>query len=121
MLQQLLFFEAVLKGVSGLFLITFPLTTIKVFGLQAAASGFWPRMLGAALIGMAMASAIEAILPAQNGLGLGGSLAMNLVAILVLLSLLIMGHAAPSRRGRALIWLMLLALFLLCLVEVAYV
>lgn len=121
-INQLLFAETILKGSAGLLLILIPGLTIKALGLPQAASRFWPRMLGALLIGLALASLAEGSLQAKSGLGLAGSIIINLSGIAVLGALLILGRtSATTRRGRLVLWSLVLALIFLTLLEFAYV
>lgn len=120
-MHQLLVIEAIMKLSGGLLLLIAPVTIARLLGLHRPEQGFWPRLLGAALVGIAAASAIEAWLPSSNGLGLAGSVAINLVAAFVIISVLLMQSGAPTRRGRLALWLLTSGLVLLALVEIAYV
>gem|GEM_PF-796907 len=111
--NQLLFAEAMLKGSAGLLLILIPGLTIKLLGLPRTANRFWPRMLGAILIGLAIASLLEGSLQAKSGLGLAGSIAINLSGIAVLGSLLILGRTTTAKRGRLVLWLVVAGLIVL--------
>ena len=55
MSQQLYWLEAILKSSAGLLLIVAPVTTAKLLGLPHGNVGFWPRLLGITLIGIAAA------------------------------------------------------------------
>lgn len=118
-MQQLLWIETVLKLAGGVLLVVAPLTLARVLGLQRPASGFWPRLLGALLIGLAAATFIEARFAGSRGLGLAGALAVNLAGAGVVAAELVMGSAAPSRRGRVVLWLVVIVLGLLAVAEIA--
>ena len=118
MSEQLLWIEACLKLGSGLVLIVAPRTLARLLGLPSADQPFWPRLLGALLIGLAVASLLEVRM--QGGLGLGGSIAVNLAAGAMIGALLILGRAGKTKRGRFLLWLTAVALIVLSLVEIAY-
>lgn len=117
-MQQYLIIEVLLKGGLGAILVAAPGLLAKLFGLPRT-DPLWPRLLGAALIGIAAAAFIEARLPATRGLGLGGLVAINLSGAAVLLALLILGVAAPTRRGRIALWLAFAVLALLALAQIS--
>lgn len=119
-MQQLLWIETILKLAAGVLLLTAPLMLAGILGLQRPANGFWPRLLGALLVGLAAATFIEARLPGSRGLGLAGSLVINLVGAGVVAAELVMGSAAPSGRGRLVLWLLVLLLALLSVAEIMY-
>ena len=121
MTRDLLSLELMLKAVIGAVLLLFPRSMARAFGLPAVAETFWPRLLGGMLIGLAVATLLESRLAASSGLGLAGHVALNLVAALTLLGLLIMGKAGASRKGRAVAGLAAIALTVLALVEMAWV
>lgn len=120
-MDQLLLIETFLKLAAGLVLVATPLTAAGVLGLDRPATGFWPRLLGAVLIGLAAATFIEERLPGSHGLSLGGSVAVNFIAAFVLVGTLVMKTGAPTRRGRLVLALMAAVLGVLGLVELAYV
>ncbi len=109
-----------MKGLGGVLLILAPGLTIKFFGLPNSDGNFWPRLLGAVLFGLAMASMLQGTLRAQGGLGLTGSITVNLVAVAVLGSILILGPATPTKRGRFTLWCLMILLALLSLAELAF-
>jgi hypothetical protein len=118
MSEQLLWIEACLKLAGGLALTVAPRTLARLLGLPSADQPFWPRLLGALLIGLAAASLLEARM--QGGLGLAGSIAVNLAGAAMIGALLILGRAGNTRRGRLLLWLIAGALVVLGLVEIAH-
>jgi hypothetical protein len=119
--QQLLYAEVLLKGSIGIVLLLTPLSALRALGLHRPDTGFWPRLLGAALLGLAIASFLQGYLPKGGGLGLAGSVAVNFTAAIVLLVHLILGVAAPSARGRWSLWAAFAILAGLALLEVAWV
>jgi hypothetical protein len=119
--QQLLYAEVLLKGVVGALLLFFPMSTIRAFGLHKPDHGFWPRMLGAGLIGLATASFLQGYLAKGGGLGLPGSVAINVVGAMALLAHLILGAGAPTARGRFALWAVCAILAGLALLELAWV
>ena len=119
-MQQLLGLETLLKLAGGLVLLIAPLTVISILGLPGTASRFWPRLLGAVLIGLAIATFIEGWLPGSRGLSLAGCIAINLVSAGTIAADLILGSPKLPGRGRFLLWLIVAILLSMSLVEVAY-
>ena len=81
-------------------------------------------LFGAALLGIAGAFAVEGYNVAggaieAKGLGLGGAVTINLTAILSLFGTLIFA-GVTTRRGKILIWLMILLLLFLTLFEIGH-
>lgn len=121
MARDLLWLELLLKGVSGALLLFFPRSLSRLLGLPPVTETFWPRLLGALLVAIAAATLLEEQLAQRNGLGLAGHVALNLGVALTLFSLLILGRAAPTRRGRVLVGGFAAALAVLALVELAWI
>lgn len=119
-MHQLLWLETVLKLAGGLALLLAPLTLIRVLGLPAAASAYWPRMLGAVLVGIAAAAFIEGAWSGSRGLGLAGLVLINLAGAAGIATMALFGGGAPTRRGRFFLGSVALLLFVLALVEIAY-
>lgn len=120
-MQQLFFLEAVVKATLGILLLAAPHVVIKLCGLPQVPTGFWPRLLGATLLGISAATVIEATLPGSRGLGMGGSLAVNFAALSILIPMLAVNAAAQTTRGKILLWLLVALMCALILVEIAHV
>jgi hypothetical protein len=118
--QQLLWVETLLKFSAGLLLLLLPLSTLRLFGLPRPDTGFWPRLCGALLVGIAASTFIEGA-SFGHGLGLGGSILINLVGVAVLGTLLVSSGAPPTLRGRLAVWLTVCALVILSLLEMVVV
>lgn len=118
-MQQLLWFETVLKLVAGLLLVAFPLATVRVLGLPPAGSAFWPRLLGAILVGIAAATFIEGAWDGSRGLGMAGLVLVNLISVTVI-ALAAMFGSVTTRRGTFVVWGTVVLLFVLALVEIAH-
>jgi hypothetical protein len=116
-LQQLLFVEAVLKLAGGIVLAVLPLTASHVLGLPKPDSGLWPRLLGAVLIGTAIGCYVEARVEGTRGVTLVGLAAINLSAAAMLAVLLSAQRASATARGRAVLWLLMIALLALAGLE----
>jgi hypothetical protein len=115
--QQIAWIEVLLKGTVGLLLCILPVTTARLIGLPIAASGFWPRLLGAVLVGIATALFIEGRGGGPRGLGMAGVMIINLAAVAMLVTLLILDRAASTMRGRLVLWVTAMTLLLLAAVE----
>ena len=121
-MQQILWFEVALKGILGIALFVMPLSAARLCGLQHPGSGFWPRLVGALLLGLAAGVFIKAEFPTvQGGIGPGGLIATNLAGASALAGALILGKAAPSRRGWFLILIVTILLLALAFVEIAHI
>jgi len=119
MVNQLLWIEVLLKLAAGLMLLMAPTAVAAVLGLPRPGSGFWPRLLGAVLVGIGAASALQGFLAPGRGLHLAGSVVVNLATAAYLLGALMLGPHAPTRRGQFLMAMLLAFLVLLSLVEIA--
>jgi hypothetical protein len=121
MLQYLLWIEVALKLGSGLILGVFAVTSPRLFGLPSSASTFWPRLLAAVLIGVGLATVLQASITPGRGLGLAGLMAINLIAAVVVTGQLVMGQTVSTRRGKATLWALVITLTGLSLCELAYI
>ena len=117
-MQQLLWIETLLKLVPGLLLALAPLTTLRVLGLPRPDNGFWPRLTGALLIGIAGALFIEGT-QSSHGLGLAGCIIINLCGATVLATLLVLDCGPTSTRGRVVVWALTCTLVILSVFEIA--
>lgn len=120
-MQQLLWIETLLKLSAGLVLVAAPGWTARALGLPRDPTGFWPRVLGGVLLGLAGGFVLEGWIGHVHGLGLAAALVLNFVIAGTLGTLLVLGKAAPTRRGRVLLWLVVALLVLLALLELAHV
>lgn len=103
-------------------LLAIPLITVRVMGLPAAATGFWPRLVGGLLLaqGAAALATDQGWMKAGTGLGLGGFIVLNLTLAFVLASLLVVGSQVPTRRGRVVLWLLAIVFATLGFTEIAF-
>lgn len=120
-MQQLLWIETILKLAGGLVLLVSPRLAIKALGLPAGESAFWPRLLGAVLIGMAGGFYIEGAWSGSKGIGLAAAILVNLAGASTVAAQLVLARAAPTQRGAAVLWLLVALLFFLSLLEIANV
>ncbi len=121
-MQQILWFEIIFKGAIGATLLILPLTALSVAGLQRPETGFWPRLVGALLLGIAAGVFLTLRFPEANGgIGPAGLVAVNLSLAAGLLSPLVWGTAAPFRRGRFAVLVLGLASLALAFLEIAHI
>jgi hypothetical protein len=120
--QQLLWLEVILKAAAGLTLVLVPLTAIRMTGMQRPETGFWPRLLGAVVLGIAAAVFVTLHFPeAHGGLGPAGLIPINLAGAGAMIAPLIMGTAAPTRRGKLFILANAVTLLTLAFMEIAHI
>ncbi|MEM8975120.1 MAG: hypothetical protein AAGD43_23925 [Pseudomonadota bacterium] len=120
MAHQILWFETILKFSAGIALLALPVSLARVFGLPHGNIGFWPRLLGGVLIGLAGAIYVEASQPNIQGLGFTGLVIINISAILLMISLIIMKQI-ETWRGNAALWAVCGVLLLLSMFEIAQI
>jgi hypothetical protein len=79
---------------------------VRLLGVPAAEHAFYPSVLGAVLVGIGVALIVEALRPPGGmvGLGLGGAVAINLCAGLVLAAWLLSGTLGIAVTGRWVLW-----------------
>jgi hypothetical protein len=110
--------------------LAIPNTATRIFGLPLAGSAFWPRLVGGLFLGIGMAviatdqgwttlTTEKGVL--ATGMGLGAFVAVNLTLAFVLMSMLVAGNAAPTRRGTWFLWMLAILLALLGFVQIAFV
>jgi len=120
MAHQILWFETILKFSAGIALLGFPVSLARLLGLPHGNVGFWARLLGGILIGLAGAIYVEASQPGVRGLGFSGLVIINTTAVLLMMSL-IMTKQIESWRGNAMLWVVCGALLLLTMFEIAQI
>ncbi len=120
-MQQILWAEIFLKALAGAILVIAPLTAIRVAGLHKPNEGFWPRLLGALLLGVATGIWFGLQFPAAKGaIGPAGLIPINLLTAAAMLAALVLGSAAPTRRGRLFIAAAGVLLLALAFLEIAH-
>ena len=121
-MQQILWAEIIIKGILGAVLLVAPLAASAVFGMQRPETGFWPRLVGGITLGIAAGIWIGLKFPNAHGpIGPAGLIPINLLAAAALVAPLILGTAAPSRRGKVAIATCTIALLALAFLEIAHV
>ncbi|MCH9808044.1 MAG: hypothetical protein K0U74_09945 [Alphaproteobacteria bacterium] len=115
-----MFLETVLKLGGGGVLLLLPLSACHILGLPKPQSGFWPRLLGSVLVGIGGATYIEGATP-THGLGMAGCALINIVAVAVIVSMLILGGIGKTRRARWVFSLLAVLLGVLGLAELTQI
>lgn len=115
----LLWIDAIVNLLLGILLLAYSLPLAQALGVPGAAQRFYPTLLGAVLFGIGIALAMEARRSSGGliGLGLGGAVAINLSAGVVLAVWLLSGALQPPLRGLVLLWALVVLLVGLSLFE----
>jgi hypothetical protein len=102
--QQLLWAEITIKAAVGGVLLLVPLIALSIAGIQKPDSGFWPRIAGGLSLAIAASIWFGLQYPSARGsIGPAALVLINLTTSAVLLATLVMGSAAPTRRGKLII------------------
>lgn len=99
--------DAAANYLLGMPLLASPRLATKILALPGLGDGFYPRVLGGVLTGIASALTMEGQRQGSGpvGLGTGGAIAINtLGGAATVLWLLSSDAKAIPRRGRALLW-----------------
>lgn len=120
LLDQILWINALFCLTGGTLLFTVPKMAIGILGLPSTNQLFYPRLFGAALLGIGAAIIIERTAPGSTGLGAGGAVAIDLIAATCLALQLIAGRTGMAIRGRIILWLTVIGLALLGFTLIAY-
>ncbi len=104
--------DGVINLVLGLLLMAFPSGLVETLGVPQTDDRFYPTVLGAVLFGIGIALLLEAgRLPGGIiGLGLGGAVAINLMAASILIVWLVWGDLVIPTRGQILLGVLSAAL-----------
>ncbi len=109
--------DAMVNLVLGLLLMIFPDSLVVMLGIPPAESAFYPSILGAVLFGIGLALLLALARRDFGGLGLGGAVAINLSAGIVLALWLIAGGLDLPLRGTLFLWAMVALWFGISLTE----
>jgi hypothetical protein len=115
-----LLIDAMVNFSLGMLLVIFPADIFQFIGLQVTDHAFYPTILGAVLIGIAVALIIEFNRKPAGmvGLGLGGAIAINLCAAFVLVFWLFNGKLRVSLFGHITLWILLIILVVISVFEI---
>ncbi len=120
MVDQLLWIDALFKLSFGIALLVLPHLLIKTLGLPKTKQAFYPRLVGALLVGLAFALMIEGAGDASSGLALHGAVAINLSVSFFIVVRLLFADPTPTRRGRFVLWGLVFLLLALSLMQSIY-
>ena len=116
----ILLVDSIVNFLLGILLLIFPRVIMKFLGLPLIESAFYPSILGAVLIGIAIALFLER--RRKNsvliGLGRGGAIAINLCGALALSAWLMFGNLSVPWRGRIILWSLAALIVIIALVEI---
>jgi hypothetical protein len=115
-----LLIDAMVNFSLGMLLVIFPADIFQFIGLPVTDHAFYPTILGAVLIGIAVALIIEFNRKPAGmvGLGLGGAIAINLCAAFVLVFWLFNGKLRVSLFGHITLWILLIILVVISVFEI---
>jgi hypothetical protein len=119
-LRILFVIDGLVNLLLGALLLLFPVGIIELLGLPPTHTYFYPSILGAVLSGIGAALFLELAGFSKHvrGLGLGGAIVINFIGSLVLIYWLIYGSLDIPLRGRVLLWIIGLSVFLIGVTEV---
>lgn len=116
----LLIIDGIVNVVLGILLFLFPVGIIDLLGLPPTSTHFYPSILGAVLLGIGAALFLEAagFTRGIRGLGLGGAIVINIIGSFVLVCWLLFGSLAIPLRGRIILWVVGVVVFVIGIAEV---
>jgi hypothetical protein len=112
--------DSVVNVLLGLLLLIFPPRLVEWLGLPLPSSAFYVRILGAVILGIGVALAIEFRREPSSslvGLGIGGAVAINLCGGGALVAYLTFGDLSLSMEGKIVLWILAAVVIGLGLVE----
>ena len=117
--KKILLIDAFVNFLLGSLLLIFSDNIVSFLGVPASEQRFYPNILGAVLIGIAIALALEYYRKPHGlvGLGLGGAISINLFAGLVLAIWLFSGRLMLLIRGKIFLWALVILLVVISLYE----
>jgi peptidoglycan/LPS O-acetylase OafA/YrhL len=120
--SKVLLVDALINLVLGVLLAVFPRSIVAVLGVPDTDVTFYPSILGAVLIGIAVALVVEYARRADQpaGLGLYGAIAINLCGALFLVGWLLSGRLEIPFQGQLFLWGLAAILIVISLVELAF-
>lgn len=114
-----LLIDATIGVALGGFLIGYPTSLVAQWGLPKVNDAFFPSVLGAVLIGVAIALIYEAVRGEcdEPGLGIIGAVFVNSCGAVILMCWLFSGRLTVPIHGYLLIWFLTLILVLITGIE----
>jgi len=115
----ILIIDAMINFALGILLMLFPQNLVSFLGLPITYEPFYASVLGAVLIGIGIALAIECVGGASmlNGLGRGGAIAINVCGACVIMLWLVSGRLIITLRGYLVLWILVFVLLIVSGVE----
>lgn len=110
--RALLAADGIINLLLGVALLVFPAKLVAILGVPDAKPAFYASVLGAVLVGIGIALFLELreSRPRLAGLGLGGAVAINMCAGVVLAGWLVFGGLSLPIRGQVFLWILVLVL-----------
>ncbi len=120
-MQQILWAEIAIKAALGGALLIAPLVLLTLTGIQKPSGGLWPRLVGAITLATAASIWIGLQYPqARGSIGPAALVPINLMTAAVLIAALVLGTAAPTRRGKILVAAAAAGLAVFAFLEIAH-
>ncbi len=120
-MQQILWAEIALKAVIGAILLLAPLSALALAGIERPATGLWPRLAGVLTLAIATSIWLGLQYPeARGSIGPAALVPINLMTAAVLISALVLGTAASTRRGKLAVAFGSIVLVTLGFIEIAH-
>ena len=114
--------DAIINIGLGVLLILFPFVS-EILGVPKSDTNFYPNILGAIFIGIAIALTIEAFRKEKGkyiGLGLIGAICINLCGGIALTLWLFFGGLTIPLRGKIFLWILAFLLLVISSVELVF-
>jgi hypothetical protein len=117
--SPILLVDAAVNLILGVLLVTFPSSIVGLLGVPQTDATFYPSILGAVLLGIAVALVVEYVRtsPGAVGLGLVGAVSINLIAAIFLAGWLLSAKLAIPLRGQIFLWVLAAGLVVISIAE----
>lgn len=115
-----LLIDAFINLILGVLLLAYSPKIVEFLGVPYSANYFYPNILGAVLLGISIALAIEAYRKPSNefiGLGLIGAISINICGGIVLLLWLLFGELNIPVKGLIFLWILVILLLVISSME----
>jgi hypothetical protein len=111
----ILLVDALINLVLGTILVIYTVEISQILGIPEITQYFYPRILGAVLIGIALALFLEYFSKPGSlpGLGLGGAIAINVCGGVALAMYLIIGNLSLPLKGLIILWVLIFFLIVI--------
>jgi len=117
----LLILDCIVNLALGILLLLFPIGIVDLLGMPSTNTNFYPSILGAVLFGIGLALFLELVgyEKQAHGLGLGGAIVINTIGSFVFILWLIFGNMVVPLKGRVILWIISVLVFLISIAELA--